>query len=155
MKYKTYLYGAYGSNLNVEQMSRRCPDAQPVGTMLLHGWELKFRGVADIEEKKDALVPLGLWRITQRCEAALDIYEGYPNLYGKKICNVPNLVDDFDTNKVMIYFMNSSSVYPPSMPYLDCIMEGYNDFALDETYLKYAIKDAYAREEQRDFRLVK
>ncbi len=155
MKFKSYLYGAYGSNLNLGQMNLRCPDAEPLGSLLLHGWELKFRGVADIAETNDAVVPIGLWRITQRCEAALDIYEGYPNLYGKKIVTVPNLTDDFDTDKVMLYFMNSTSVYPPSMPYLDCIMEGYDDFGLDETYLKYAIKDAYAREEQRDFRLVK
>lgn len=155
MKYKNYLYGAYGSNLNIGQMGMRCPNAEPVGSLVLHGWELKFRGVADIKEEKDAIVPIGLWKITQKCEAALDTYEGYPNLYGKKIIRVPDMEEDFGTDKVMLYFMNSTNVYPPSMPYLNCILEGYNDFGLDESHLKFAIKDAYEHEEQRDFRLIK
>ena len=29
------LYFAYGSNLNLDQMARRCPDAEPVGFLLL------------------------------------------------------------------------------------------------------------------------
>ena len=47
MKYKKYLYGAYGSNLNIGQMGVRCPNAEPVGSLVLHGWELKFRGVLE------------------------------------------------------------------------------------------------------------
>lgn len=151
MKYKNYLYGAYGSNLNIEQMQMRCPLAEPVGTMVLHGWELKFRGVADIEASKSGAVPLGLWRITERCEQALDIYEGYPRLYTKETIGVKGIKDELGTSKVMLYMMNSDSVYPPSMPYLDTILKGYNDFGLPEDYLKNALKDSYAREERPQF----
>ena len=38
------LYVAYGSNLNKEQMSHRCPDAKPVYTGYLENWELIYRG---------------------------------------------------------------------------------------------------------------
>ena len=37
-------YIAYGSNLNVGQMSRRCPGAIPVGTARIENYELLFRG---------------------------------------------------------------------------------------------------------------
>ena len=148
MKFKSYLYGAYGSNLNLGQMSLRCPKAEPVGSLMLHGWELKFRGVADIEEVKGGCVPIGLWRITQACESALDVYEGYPHLYTKKICTVKGMKEELGTDSVMLYMMQRSEVHPPSMPYLDCIMQGYEDFGLDVDYLRFAIKDAYAKEER-------
>ena len=48
--YKSKLYLAYGSNLNKRQMAVRCPDAKPVGAAMIYGWELCFRGVADIAE---------------------------------------------------------------------------------------------------------
>ncbi len=164
MKYKSYLYGAYGSNLNVNQMKMRCPNAEPVGSLMLHGWELKFRGVADVEEVDNAKVPLGLWRITQTCESALDTYEGYPHLYTKKLCTVKGIEEKLGSEEVMLYIMNSKGITPPSMPYLDCIIKGYKDFGLDEDYLKFALKDAYARETfvdsytpkpKRNFRLIK
>ena len=37
------LYFAYGSNLNLDQMARRCPDAEPVGRVRLDGYRLAFR----------------------------------------------------------------------------------------------------------------
>ena len=47
MKNKKY-YIAYGSNLSVEQMADRCPDAKIAGQAVLAGWELLFRGCATI-----------------------------------------------------------------------------------------------------------
>ena len=152
MKFKSYLYGAYGSNLNMQQMALRCPRAIPVGSFTLKGWELKFRGVADIEQSDNAEVPIGLWKITQACEHALDIYEGYPHLYGKQICTVKSIKEKLGSDSVMIYMMNREEVYPPSMPYLDCIMQGYEDFGLDVDYLRYAIKDAYAKEQRPTYK---
>ena len=38
------LYVAYGSNLNMEQMMRRCPHAHPIGTSKIAGYELLFKG---------------------------------------------------------------------------------------------------------------
>ena len=37
-------YIAYGSNLNVAQMVRRCPNAVPIGTAVLEHNTLYFRG---------------------------------------------------------------------------------------------------------------
>ena len=38
------LYFAYGSNINLEQMACRCPAAEVVGSAVLDGYELLFRG---------------------------------------------------------------------------------------------------------------
>ena len=37
------LYFAYGSNINLEQMDYRCPDATVVGPVVLENYELLFR----------------------------------------------------------------------------------------------------------------
>ena len=47
------LYLAYGSNLNKKQMSRRCPNAKPVGSIILKGYKLEFRRVATIKHTKN------------------------------------------------------------------------------------------------------
>ena len=84
------LYFAYGSNINLNQMAVRCPDAQVVESAVLEGYELLFRGngnsfgVATIAPKEESQVLGLLWKITPYCELSLDIYEGYPRLYEKQ-----------------------------------------------------------------------
>jgi gamma-glutamylcyclotransferase (GGCT)/AIG2-like uncharacterized protein YtfP len=137
-----YLYGAYGSNLNKDQMTLRCPSAKPVASYELKGHLLKFRGVADVEcAAKDSVVALGLWRITKSCEEALDRYEGVANnFYTKKFIYT-------HYGKVMIYVMcDQIGIYPPSNFYLDGIAKGYFDFDLDNTLLKDALTNSYTNE---------
>lgn len=38
------IYIAYGSNMDMEQMKFRCPDAQLLGTGILENWRLMFKG---------------------------------------------------------------------------------------------------------------
>lgn len=84
------LYFAYGSNINLDQMAQRCPDAQVVGPVTLENYELLFRGnlrgagVATIAPREGSTVHGLLWNITPECERSLDYYEGYPHLYGKE-----------------------------------------------------------------------
>jgi gamma-glutamylcyclotransferase (GGCT)/AIG2-like uncharacterized protein YtfP len=140
-KITEYLYGAYGSNLNKDQMTFRCPNAEPVDGYGLDGYALKFRGVADIERTDlDSYVPLGLWRITKKCEKALDRYEGYPNLYTKEFVQTEH-------GLVMFYVMvEQDTVMPPTSGYLDGIAEGYFDFKLDNKLLKDAITHSYTHQ---------
>ena len=79
------LYFAYGSNINLDQMAQRCPDAQVVGPVTLENYELLFRGnlrgagVATIAPREGSTVHGLLWNITPECERSLDYYEGYPS----------------------------------------------------------------------------
>lgn len=122
----TKLYFAYGSNLNKNQMAVRCPTARAVGSAMIYGWELVFRGVADIKKSKDPnmLLPIGIWEIEPEDEKALDAYEGYPNLYGKRT-----------VAGIMTYTMHTDIIAPPSTSYFNTILEGYRNFGLDTSYL--------------------
>tara|TARA_R100000734_G_C3314398_1_gene105989 strand:+ start:546 stop:983 length:438 start_codon:yes stop_codon:yes gene_type:complete len=121
------LYFAYGSNLNKGQMKYRCPYARPVGKVSLFGYELVFRGVADIKKTNNPenRIEGGLWEITERCEKALDIYEGVASELYKKIT----------IGGILTYKMTRGLEQSPSINYFDIILEGYHDFGLDTTWL--------------------
>lgn len=59
------LYAAYGSNMNLAQMAKRCPQAKAAGTGMLNNYRLTFRGtnngVANIEKCNGRSVPIVLW----------------------------------------------------------------------------------------------
>lgn len=125
---KDIYYAAYGSNLNHQQMRLRCPAAQPIATAVLPDWQLVFRGVADIIPAINTAVPVGLYKITAACEAALDHYEDYPTLYGKKIIDLPL---DGQVLSIMTYIMNPRYGYgPPSEAYVEVIRQGYHDWQI-------------------------
>ena len=135
MKY----YLAYGSNLNKEQMAYRCPGAIPVGTAMLEGYELLFKGsavgVLTIEKKKGGKVPIGIWKVDEQHEKALDRYEGYPRVYYKKEVEISK------GRKAFVYIMNEGrQLCGTSLNYYDICRRGYKDFGLDEKYLKEALK---------------
>ena len=75
------LYGAYGSNLNLKQMQRRCPGAYPLYSFYLDNYSLVFKGVADLEKQVGSISFMAVYEITKLCEVALDMYEEYPDVY--------------------------------------------------------------------------
>jgi len=120
---KKYIYGAYGSNLNHDQMARRCPKARFLGTGLLKDHQLVFRGVEDMEYRQGSNMAIGLWEITEDCLESLDKYEGFPYLYERTILNVvkPNR----KIVRAIVYYMLRDNYEPPSESYLLSIKEGY------------------------------
>ena len=84
------LYGAYGSNLNLKQMQRRCPNSYPIYSIYLENFILAFKGVADIEKQKGSICFMAVYEITKSCEKALDIYEEYPDVYEKNYIKKKN-----------------------------------------------------------------
>lgn len=99
MKNKKY-YIAYGSNLSVEQMAYRCPDAKIAGQAVLAGWELLFRGCATIAPNPKKNTPVLVWEISERDEGNLDLYEGYPNYYRKEDLNIELLREEAEPEMV-------------------------------------------------------
>ena len=141
------LYFAYGSNINLDQMSYRCPAAQVVGPVTLEGYELLFRGsgVATIGPKEGAVVHGLLWQLTPECERSLDHYEGYPYLYGKQPVSVTDRSGQEYT--VMAYVMSKRYLTPAVPPgsYYQGILEGYKQNGLPVAALKKA-RDHAVRE---------
>ncbi len=142
-------YIAYGSNLNVKQMKKRCPSAQIVGVSNIQNYELLFKGsktgyYLTIEPKKGESVPVAVWETTAEDEKALDHYEGFPIFYYKTEILLP--VKEIETGKVKnqkgyIYIMHENSPRGiPSQHYVDICMEGYLYFGFDAEILKKAIE---------------
>ena len=150
MKRKTY-YIAYGSNLSVEQMAVRCPDAKIVGMAALKDWKLVFKFHADIVPCEGRVVPVLIWEISKRDERNLDAYEGHPSYYIKKelAITMTNL-DGKNPHQVnaMVYLMTEGhSVRPPMKGYYDVIAEGYKRFGFNTYLLEQALKEAKEAQE--------
>ncbi len=137
---KPMLYIAYGSNINLTQMSFRCPHSKVIGTAMVKDWELEFRGVATIVPKKETEVPVLLWELDPRDIPALNRYEGWPHLYRQE-----EIALEFNGKKVtgMAYLMNRGQISPPSQGYLQTIWDGYNANGMDTSYLIDAATKAY------------
>lgn len=142
-KAKKLLYIAYGSNINLQQMRSRCPTAKRIGTAMLSGYELTFCGVATIAPKKGAAVPVLAWELQLQDEKNLDRYEGYPNLYHKKIFEIEV---DGEPYKAMAYVMSSREIAPPPRSYFLGIYKGYLANGMDTTYLTDALIRAFQHE---------
>ncbi len=130
-------YFAYGSNLHHFQMKRRCKDSIFLKKINLKNFQLTFRSnyrAADIEYKKNSIVPGALFKISKSDEKKLDVYEDYPNLYKKYYFK-------YYSKKVMTYTMpNKSPFRYPTERYLNIIKRGYKDCQLDKKYLKNSLR---------------
>jgi gamma-glutamylcyclotransferase (GGCT)/AIG2-like uncharacterized protein YtfP len=141
------LYFAYGSNMNLDQMDFRCPDAEVVGNVRLDDYRLTFcsrnpdSGVATILPEQGSHVDGVLWRITDGCEKSLDHYEGYPYLYGKETLQVKS--GDGTVYESMAYTMNAPHKDCPAKPsgfYLRGILEGCRQNGIPEEPVREAVK---------------
>ncbi len=141
---KKRYYIAYGSNLNIKQMSYRCPNAKIVGKSVVEGYKLLFKGSRTgvyftIEPKINGKVPVGVWEVTEKDEIALDRYEGFPIFYYKKEMKliVKNIKNGKETKrKGFVYIMREDR--PKGLPtsfYVNTCLEGYESFGFDEDIL--------------------
>lgn len=132
-------YWAYGSNLSIAQMRRRCPRAVKVRRMFARSVRLAFRGGADVDvivNRPDLICPGGLWRITAECEKELDRCEGVSNgTYARWFFDAEI---DGKTESVLFYKKISNGLMAPRDAYYRTILDGYKDFNLDPKYLKKA-----------------
>jgi hypothetical protein len=144
---KRRLYAAYGSNLNLSQMAARCPTARPLGTAAIEGYELLFRGgrygaMATVEPKEGAAAPVLLWELKPGDEAALDRYEGFPQLYGKR--NVDVELNGKPVTAMAYVMTPGHGTGTPSEHYLAAIAEGYRTSGFDPAVLAAAVKRSAA-----------
>tara|TARA_B110001452_G_scaffold225652_1_gene199688 strand:+ start:1272 stop:1631 length:360 start_codon:yes stop_codon:yes gene_type:complete len=118
-------------------MKRRCKDSVFLKKVTLKDFKLTFRSkykAADIESKKNSIVPGALFEISKSDEKKLDVYEEYPTLYKKYYFN-------YYGKKIMTYTMCKKTPFRyPTERYLNIVKRGYNDCNLDEKYLNNALK---------------
>ena len=149
------LYFAYGSNINLNQMAVRCPDAKVVEPAVLENYELLFRGngssfgVATIAPKEGSQVQGLLWKITPYCEMSLDIYEGYPRLYEKQAITL--CTKSGKQVQAMVYVMTHEWKRIPTTPvpsYYTGILVGFQQNGLPEQALEDSLSNLF--QELRD-----
>jgi hypothetical protein len=117
-------------------MKRRCKDSIFLKKINLKDFRLTFRSkyrAADIEIKKNSIVPGALFEISKSDEKKLDVYEDFPILYTKYYFY-------YYGKKVMTYTMVNKSPFKfPTERYLNIVKKGYKDCKLDNEYLKKAL----------------
>jgi gamma-glutamylcyclotransferase (GGCT)/AIG2-like uncharacterized protein YtfP len=118
-------------------MKRRCKDSIFLKKINLKDFKLTFRSkyrAADIEAKKNSIVPGALFEISKSDEKKLDIYEDFPILYKKHYFY-------YYGKKVMTYTMVKKSIFKfPTERYLNVVKKGYRDCNLDIKILIKALK---------------
>jgi gamma-glutamylcyclotransferase (GGCT)/AIG2-like uncharacterized protein YtfP len=118
-------------------MKHRCKDSIFLKKINLKNYRLTFRSkyrAADIEFKKNSIVPGGLFEISKSDEKKLDVYEDFPTLYKK-------LFFYYYKKKVMTYTMVKKSAFKyPTERYLNIVKRGYKDCNLNYSYLKKALR---------------
>jgi gamma-glutamylcyclotransferase (GGCT)/AIG2-like uncharacterized protein YtfP len=138
----TKYYLAYGSNLHLQQMAARCPDAKAIAPIHLPNFRLVFRSVADIAPHKGSVVHGAVYEISEADERALDRYEGYPTMYRKEFISA-KLRGEAIT--IMYYTMNNNRISPPPSGYYDTIDTGFENWKLDKKHLLAALKHSHEK----------
>jgi len=126
-------YFAYGANLNLRGMKRRCPKATPVSVATLTRYRLEFRTYATIVPDAGANVLGALYELTPACWRSLDGFEG-PE-YDKITVTVETVEGPLQATA---YALKAGERAPPSVAYYGEIARGYTDWKLDAGALRKA-----------------
>ena len=123
------LYFAYGSNLNIMQIMKRCPSVQFHSLATLKNYKLIFDRVASIEKSENSLVIGVIYSLTEKDIDSLDKYEGVSsNTYHKIHFNLNGF-------QVFTYIKTDTSANQlPSLDYVNKIKNGRH-------FWGYSIKD--------------
>lgn len=148
------LYFAYGSNMDREQIGKRCPSAQFVCVAVLPDHRLAFTreskcrgcGVADAVAEDGGSVVGVVFEINDADLFRLDVSEGYrvhrteKNSYIRRECVVLEVGDKPDPEKmhllVWTYFAVPQENPPrPNQEYKDLIVSGAKCWGLPDDYI--------------------
>jgi gamma-glutamylcyclotransferase (GGCT)/AIG2-like uncharacterized protein YtfP len=147
---RTHLVFAFGSNLDLAQMQSRCPSAKVVGRATLPKHTFVFAGsstvwkgaVAHVVRDPEGAVPGVLYRVSAEDLAVLDLFEGHPFKYQRRI----RVVRDrrCRRRRAHIYILTASRAKSgaPSLAYLTKILKAYRHLGFDHGPLLSAVREA-------------
>ena len=131
-----YLYFAYGSNMDEEQMADRCPGAKVLKKAEIADYQFAIdnRGVATILPKPGSKVEGLLWIVSQRNIKTLDGYEGVAGGYYRKetlTVEVNGL-----QHEVLVYLSNAKCDRPGyRQGYMQKIIDAAKEHKLSKEYI--------------------
>ena len=141
---KTYF--AYGSNLWLDQMHRRCPDSSVVGIAILasYRWIISTRGYANVLKSTSHEVYGVLYTISESDEERLDAYEGVlSGSYFKEMLELTDLNGNVIT--ALVYIDPTQSLGTPKKEYIGRMNKGLRDANLPEQWVKENIRPFVSR----------
>lgn len=142
-------YFAYGSNMDWEQMSERCPTARFVGIAMLRDHRLAFTrcsvtrkcGVADAVQETGRTIWGAVFEVSDADLMRLDAREGYrpsrkQDAYWRRECVVLADGDVKHPLAAAIYFADPEPSPPrPNQEYKDLILAGARHWRLPAEYI--------------------
>ena len=146
-------YFAYGSNLDLPQMKRRCPSSKLISKGSLSGYRLTFNrfssgwggGVADVIQDQGSKVWGLVFELSDTDLERLDRYEGYhkdwTSLYErwKTVIDTPN----GQVSDVWVYtVVEKQKFVKPTPEYLQIIKDAAVKWNFPKAYLTLAYLDA-------------
>jgi phage replication-related protein YjqB (UPF0714/DUF867 family) len=136
MPARRHAYFAYGSNLCVRQMARRCPDAADPRPAVLsdHDWLINQRGVATVEPFPGNHVHGVLWQLSDHDLAILDSAEGMPVRYRRDRLTVHT---DGGPSPAWVYIDHRVTPGPPRPGYLPRIIDGALHHGLPQRWIDF------------------
>jgi len=131
------LYFAYGSNMDVERMKKRCPDAKKLSDGTLHGWDAFFDedGVASIKKStKNDYVNGVVWEIKKSDIKILDKKEGV-KVGDYKESHV-NVKTPDGIKKCLVYIALDKKPGKPKKEYVKLVKKGEKENKIKNTFTK-------------------
>jgi phage replication-related protein YjqB (UPF0714/DUF867 family)/gamma-glutamylcyclotransferase (GGCT)/AIG2-like uncharacterized protein YtfP len=133
---RRHSYFAYGSNLCVQQMARRCPDAvNPRRAVLAdHDWLINQRGVATVEPFDGTQVHGVVWDLTDHDLSNLDRAESVPAHYSRGQMTVHT---EHGPSEAWVYIDHRVDPGPPRPGYLERIIDGALHHGLPQNWIDF------------------
>ena len=139
-------YFAYGSNMDLDQMKKRCPNAIFIKLVRLEGYRFVYDGysssrngaVANIVNEEESVVYGALFEIPESDKKNLDKYEGYPHSYKKKYLIVKdNYGNEYE---VLVYYREPKEKGNPSEEYKNMVVNAAQKLNLPQNYINKYLK---------------
>ena len=142
-----HYYAAYGMNTEPSAMAFRTSTSVPIGSGLIRDHAFRFATHADVYPQPGAVTHVVLWEIDDAGLAALDIREGYPHYYDRKIVDVECGGKTYQA--IMYYMTPGHKEQPPYESYYKMLQSGYSTFGVPLTQIEDALESAYLAEDRR------
>jgi gamma-glutamylcyclotransferase len=139
---------AFGSNMSLTQMNKRCPESSKLCIATLENHKLSFPrfsntrkcGVASVETKEGEIVWGVVFRLTGSDWSKLDKYEGVKRNFYKRVG--ATVYENGDSNKPIeceTYVAIPEGEFFPNKDYLSTILEGAKENHLPNNYIESLI----------------
>lgn len=143
-----YPYAAYGSNLSLAQIGRRCPTAVEYGTGVLRDAKLAFAYYLGVVEAVGSSVPVAVFKVCAADVAALDRCEGLGRSYERFLVTIEV---KGEAVRCFTYVKRDNALEEPSERYYQTCLQGYADFNFDARRLRHAKEDARKNGKRRTY----